>query len=133
MSYTFFRSCTSIWKRCLVWIGGYARLFGDLGCINHCRFLKLELDRTDVGRELDVFIITTYCRKFANFRTRIFSCSCVYPVYIRSKKRVNYWKVDFYVLIITVWNQIRIIAIIWYRNMFSQKLSVLCRMQKKEM
>ena len=37
-------------------------------CVNHCRFLKLELDGTDVGTGLDVFIIRSYCH---NFRIRI--------------------------------------------------------------
>ena len=40
--------------------------------VNHCRFLKLELDGTDLGTGLDVFIIRCYCRNLSNFRIRIF-------------------------------------------------------------
>ena len=53
-------------------IGGNVRLLVDLGCIDHCRFLKLELDGIDVETELDVFIIRTYRANLSNFRIRTF-------------------------------------------------------------
>ena len=64
-------------------------MFEDLGCVNHCRFLTLELDGSDVRTGLDVFVIRTYGRNLSNFKIKIFSCSCVFLV-LKSKKKVNY-------------------------------------------
>ena len=46
-------------------------MFGDLACVDHCQFFKLELDGTDVGTGLDFFIIISYCRNLSNFIIKI--------------------------------------------------------------
>ena len=53
-----------------MYIGGNVRLFGDLACVEHFQFLKLELDGTDVGTRLDFFIIISCCRNLSNFMIR---------------------------------------------------------------